>query len=141
LVKHTGFTAASIIDSHNCNFDRPTAKTYLTTYLAAHTSVKAIYSHNDNMALGAIEAITAAGKTPGTDIIVVSIDGVKEGLQAVFDGKLYYSYECNPLHGPMVADLCQKLIAGTSVAKTVRPTERGYLKADLTQAFIDARTY
>ena len=52
------------------------------------------------MAIGAIAAIEAAGKKPGKDILVVSIDGEKDGLQAIIDGKMGATVECNPKFGP-----------------------------------------
>ncbi len=64
-----------------------------------------LYAHNDDMALGAIEAIEAAGGTPGEDIKIVSIDAVKDGMQALVDGKINYIVECNPLLGDLAADL------------------------------------
>ena len=62
-----------------------------------------VYAHNDDMALGAIEAIEAAGGTPGEDIKIVSIDAVKDGLQALIDGKINFIVECNPLLGEQAA--------------------------------------
>ena len=58
-----------------------------------------VFAHNDDMALGAIEAIEAAGKKPGKDIKIVSIDAVKDGMQALADGKINFIVECNPLLG------------------------------------------
>ena len=69
------------------------------------------------MALGAIEAIEAAGGKPGTDIHIVSIDGVHDGMQALVDGKINYIVECNPLLGDQAADLVKKVLAGTTVDK------------------------
>ncbi len=69
------------------------------------------------MALGAIEAIEAAGGKPGTDIKIVSIDGVHDGMQALVDGKINYIVECNPLLGDQAADLVKKVLAGTTVEK------------------------
>ena len=58
-----------------------------------------VFAHNDDMALGAIEAIEAAGGKPGKDIKIVSIDAVHDGMQALVDGKINYIVECNPLLG------------------------------------------
>ena len=59
-----------------------------------------VFAHNDDMGLGAIEAIEAAGKMPGKDIKIVTIDAVKDGMQALADGKINFIVECNPLLGP-----------------------------------------
>ena len=71
-----------------------------------------VYAHNDDMALGAIEAIEAAGGTPGEDIKIVSIDAVKDGMQALVDGKINFIVECNPLLGEQAADLVKKVVDG-----------------------------
>lgn len=127
--------------SSYCNFDRAMAKTYVASYLGSNTAPAAIYAEDDEMALGAIEAITAAGKTPGVDIIVASINGEKEALQAVKSGKLYYTFDCNPTQGPKVIDICNKIYAGTTVAAANYMDERGYYQADVTDALINSRTY
>jgi simple sugar transport system substrate-binding protein len=69
------------------------------------------------MALGAIQAIEEAGLTPGKDILIVSIDAIKEAVQAVANGKINCTVECNPLFGPKVYDAIAKILAGESVAK------------------------
>ena len=69
------------------------------------------------MALGAIQAIEEAGLKPGKDITIVSIDAIKEAIQAVIDGKLNCTVECNPLFGPKVYDLVTKILAGEKVPR------------------------
>ena len=76
-----------------------------------------VYAHNDDMALGAIEAIEAAGAKPGTDIKIISIDAVKDGMQALVDGKINYIVECNPLLGELAAGLVKQVIAAEAVEK------------------------
>jgi simple sugar transport system substrate-binding protein len=79
----------------------------------------AVFAQNDDMALGAIQAIEEAGLRPGKDIAIVSIDGLKEALQAIVAGKLNCCVECNPMFGPKVFDAAAKLAAGESVPRTV----------------------
>ena len=76
-----------------------------------------VYAHNDDMALGAIEAIEAAGGVPGEDIQIVSIDAVHDGMQALIDGKINYIVECNPLLGELAAGLVRDVLAGNPVDK------------------------
>jgi len=76
-----------------------------------------LYAHNDDMALGAIQAIEDAGLKPGKDIVIVSIDAVREGVQAVVDGKINCVVECNPLFGPKVYDTVARLLAGEKVER------------------------
>jgi simple sugar transport system substrate-binding protein/ribose transport system substrate-binding protein len=82
-----------------------------------------LYAHNDDMGLGAIEAIEAAGKKPGTDIKIITVDAVKDGMQALADGKINFIVECSPLLGPQLMDLAQKVVAGESVPARVLTEE------------------
>ena len=83
--------------------------------LQAHPDATIVYAHNDEMALGAIAAIEAAGKVPGKDILVVSIDGEKDGIQAIVDGKLGCSCECNPRFGPAAFDIMTNYANGDKI--------------------------
>ena len=77
-----------ILASQSGDFARDKGRQVAETLLQAHPDATIVYAHNDEMALGAIAAIEAAGKIPGKDILVVSIDGEKDGLQAIIDGKM-----------------------------------------------------
>ena len=81
--------------------------------------IDVVYCENDNEAFGAIDAIKAAGKTcgPDGDIIVVSFDSVKAAFESMIAGDLNATFECNPLHGPRVAEIIQKLEKGEEVEK------------------------
>jgi ribose transport system substrate-binding protein len=84
--------------------------------------VTAVYAHNDEMAIGAIAALEAAGKKPGKDIIVVSIDGEKDALQAIVDGKMGASVECNPRFGPKAFETLVKYANGEKIdGKLINP--------------------
>ena len=83
-----------ILASQSGDFARDKGRQVAETLLQAHPDATIVYAHNDEMALGAIAAIEAAGKVPGKDILVVSIDGEKDGVQAIIDGKLGCSCEC-----------------------------------------------
>ena len=78
-----------------------------------------VYAQNDDMGLGAIEAIEAAGKVPGKDIKIITVDAVKDGMQALADGKINYIVECNPLLGEQLMDLAKKVIAGEPIPNRV----------------------
>jgi galactofuranose transport system substrate-binding protein len=80
-------------------------------------TVTALYAHNDDMALGAIQAIEQAGKKPGQDILIVSIDGVRGAFEAMVAGKLNVTVECNPLLGPPLFDAVEAVLAGKTLPK------------------------
>ena len=98
----------------------PDIKEVMEAFLRADgKNINAVYAHNDDMALGAIQAIEEAGLKPGTDVIVVSIDGVKSAFEAMVAGKLNCTVECNPLLGPAAFDAVEAILAGKSVPKKV----------------------
>lgn len=107
-----------IIARKVANFRRDQGRQAMAGLLAAHgPDVEIVFAHNDDMALGAIEAIEAAGRRPGQDIIVVSIDAIKTAVEAVAAGKLNCTVECNPLFGPKVMDAVVRLTSGGTVMK------------------------
>jgi len=110
-----------IIRSQSGDFNRAGGKQVMEAFLKAaqgsNTKIDAVYAHNDDMALGAIQAIEEAGLKPGSDIVVVSIDGVKGALEAMVAGKLNCSVECNPLLGPAAFDAVEAALAGKSLPK------------------------
>ncbi|WP_225919576.1 ABC transporter substrate-binding protein [Actomonas aquatica] len=115
LAKHPNL---KIIDSQTGNFRRAEGKTVMEAMLKTHgDAIQIVYAHNDDMALGAIQAIEEAGKTPGEDIMIVSIDAIKEAVQAVADGKMNCTVECNPLFGPKIYDTIEAILAGKPVEK------------------------
>ena len=71
-----------------------------------------LYAHNDDMAIGAIQAIEEAGLKPGKDILIISIDAVKGAFEAMMAGKLNVSVECNPLLGPQLMAAVKDVVAG-----------------------------
>lgn len=118
-------TDLKIIDSQSGQFQRDKGKEVMEAMLKAHPkgSFNIVYAHNDDMALGAIQAIQDAGLQPGKDIMVVSIDGEKEAVQAVADGKINCVVECNPMVGPLVFDTLQKVLAGQAVPPVTYNTD------------------
>jgi ABC-type sugar transport system substrate-binding protein len=109
-----------IIKSQTGDFTRAKGKEVMEAFLKAEgRNISAVYAHNDDMGLGAIQAIEEAGLRPGTDILVVSIDGVRAAFEALIAGKLNCSVECNPLLGPLAFDAVEKIAAGQAVPKKV----------------------
>lgn len=115
IAKHPGL---KIIDSQSGDFRRTGGKEVMEAFIKKHgKNIDVLYAHNDDMALGAVQAIEEAGMKPGTDIIIVSIDAVREGVQAVVAGKINCTVECNPLFGPKVYDTVAKVLAGEKVPR------------------------
>jgi simple sugar transport system substrate-binding protein len=108
-----------IIASQSGDFTRSGGKQVMEAFLKAHPQIDMVFSQNDDMGLGAMEAIEAAGKKPGQDIKIVTIDATHDGMQALADGKFNYIVECNPLLGPQLMDLAEKVVAGEQVPERV----------------------
>ena len=114
-----------IIKSQSGDFTRAKGKEVMETFLKSPEGkqITALYAHNDDMALGAIQAIEEAGLKPGTDIIIVSIDGVKSAFEAMVAGKLNCTVECNPMIGAQLFDLIEKVQKGEKVPARVAVQE------------------
>jgi simple sugar transport system substrate-binding protein len=120
--------SVKIIDSQTGNFTRAEAKPVMEAFLKKYkpgTDFQAIFIHNDDMGIGAIEALKAAGVKPG-DVKIVSVDGTRGGFQAMVDGWFQADVECNPLLGPQVYDAALKLINGQPVEKNILTNETVY---------------
>ena len=110
-----------VVKSQTGDFTRTKGKEVMEAFLRSPegANITALFAHNDDMALGAIQAIEEAGKKPGKDIIIVSIDGVKGAFEAMAEGKLNCTVECNPLIGPQLFDAVQDIVAGKEVPKRI----------------------
>ena len=84
----------------------------MEAFLKADPKIQVLFAHNDQMALGAIQAIKEAGLQPGKDIIIISIDGVKGAFQAIVNGEMNCTVECNPLLGPQAVQAVRDLRDG-----------------------------
>lgn len=114
-----------IIASQTGDFARANGQKVMENIIQAKgKSINAVYAHNDEMAIGAIQALKAAGMTPGKDVVLISIDGEKDALKAIIAGELGASVECNPRFGPSAFDVVAKLIKGEKVPeKIVNPDQ------------------
>jgi len=121
-------TNIKILDSQTGNFTRaealPVMQAFLKKYKAG-TDFQGVEIQNDDMGLGAIEAMKAAGVKPG-DLKIVSFDGTRGGFQAMIDGWFQADVECNPLLGPQVAEMALKLMNGTAIDHEVLTNETVY---------------
>ena len=99
-----------------------------------------LFAQNDDMALGAIEAIEAAGLKPGQDIVIVSCDGTRAIFQAMIEGKSNCTVEGNPLQGPLLMEMAKKVVAGDPVERTVFVKDSVY-PAEIAPMAIQERKY
>jgi ABC-type sugar transport system substrate-binding protein len=121
--RHDGFAAAiksspemKILASQNGNFTRAEGQKVMENLIQAHgREITAVYAHNDEMALGAIQALKAAGFQPGKEVLIVSVDGQKSALEAIIRGEMNVTVECNPRFGPIAFDTLEKFLKGEKI--------------------------
>lgn len=135
-------TKIKTVASQTGDFTRDGGKKVMEGFLQKFGAdgIDLVFAHNDDMALGAIEAIEAAGAKPGTDIKIVSIDAVKDGMQGLADGKINYIVECNPLLGDQAAELVKKVLAGETVPKKTYAVD-GAFDQEAAKAALPNRAY
>ncbi|MEV1170223.1 ABC transporter substrate-binding protein [Nonomuraea sp. NPDC049784] len=129
-----------IIASQTGDFTRAKGKEVMEAFLKSNPDIDVLYAHNDDMGLGAIEAIEGAGKVPGKDIKIITVDAVKDGMQALSDGKINFIVECSPLLGPQLMDLAKKVIKGEQVPARVVTQETTFTQEQAKQV-LSSRQY
>ena len=129
-----------VIASQSGDFRRSKGKEVMEALLKVHDNVDVVFAHNDDMALGAIQAIEEAGLKPAKDIIIVSIDGVMGAFEAMVAGKLNCTVECQPLLGPALFDAIDAYRAGEKLPKKLI-VEEGVFPMDVAAEVIKTRKY
>lgn len=129
---HSGM---KIIAAQDANFDRATALKVMQTLLQAHPDVTAVYAENDEMALGAMDALRAAGKQPGKDVLIGSIDGENGALQAIIAGQEGVSVQSNPRMGPNAFQAIDYYANGQQIPTWVVLQDNEYTKDNASQEF------
>jgi simple sugar transport system substrate-binding protein len=130
-----------IIDSESGDFTRANGREVMDSFLEKHgKDITALFAHNDDMALGAIQAIEEYGLKPGVDIKIVSIDAAHGAFEAMIAGKLNATVECNPLLGPEFLQFALKVVNGEAVPKWV-PSKEGIFFPDNAKDILPTRKY
>ncbi len=135
------YPGMKIIDSESGDFTRARGKEVMDSFMKQYgNTITAVFAHNDDMALGAIEAIKNYGLKPGVDIKIVSIDASHGAFEAMIAGELNATVECNPLLGPQFFDLALKVVNGETVPKWV-PSAEGIFFPDTAAEILPNRKY
>src|SRR5687767_626764 len=130
-----------IIRSQTGDFTRAKGKEVMEAFLKADgKKINVLYAHNDDMAIGAIQAIEEAGLKPAKDITIISIDAVKGAFEAMMAGKLNVSVECSPLLGPQLMAAVKDIKAGKPVPKRI-VTEEGIFPMEVAAKEFPKRKY
>ena len=130
-----------IIRSQTGDFTRAKGKEVMEAFLKAEgKKINVLFAHNDDMAIGAIQAIEEAGLKPAKDITIISIDAVKGAFEAMMAGKLNVTVECSPLLGPQLMSIAKDVKAGKEVPKRIT-TEEGVFPAEVAAKEFPNRKY
>lgn len=122
-------------------FTQAKGQEVMESFLAQYDDINMVFSENDNMTYGAIDALKAAGLQPGKDVIVVSFDANRTALELTLNKQINCNMECNPLHGPRVQAIIEQLEAGETPQKFTYVEETSFYSETITQESIDSRAY
>jgi len=130
-----------IIRSQTGDFTRAKGKEVMEAFLKAEgKKINVLYAHNDDMAIGAIQAIEEAGLKPAQDILIISVDAVKGAFEAMMAGKMNVSVECSPLLGPQLMQAVKDLKAGKTLPKRI-VTQEGVFPMEVAAKEFPNRKY
>ncbi len=131
----------TLVSRDTGEFTQAKGQELVSALLAQGIEFDVLFSENDNMAYGAIDALKAAGLVPGQDVSILSFDASRHGLELVMSGEISYDVECNPLHGPRVRAIIEQLEAGETPPKLTFVEETAFGSADVTPALLEMRGY
>jgi galactofuranose transport system substrate-binding protein len=126
-----------MIASQSGNFNRAEGQNVMEQILGANPDLDAVYAHNDEMAIGAIQALKDAGRSPGEDVTVVSVDGTRDALQAIIDGDLGATVETNPRFGPLAFDTARRFLSGEQIPTRITVQDHLFDESNAAE-FIDS---
>jgi ABC-type sugar transport system substrate-binding protein len=129
-----------IVVTQTGDFTRAGGKQVMQAFLQSHKDINVLFAQNDDMGLGAIQSIEAAGKKPGTDIKIVTVDAVHDGFVAMAAGKINGLVECNPLLGPQLMETINTVLAGGTVDKWIVTKESDFTQ-DQAASVLPTRKY
>jgi galactofuranose transport system substrate-binding protein len=119
-----------IVAQQTGEFARDKGQQVMEQLIQSRPDITAVYAENDEMALGAVNALKGAGKNPGKDVKIVSIDGTRNAVQAIVDGTINAVVESNPRFGPLAFSTAQKFYSGEAIPENVIISDRAYDSAN-----------
>ncbi len=120
-----------ILESVNGDFLRSRGAECMRYLLGKYGSdIDVIFSHNDEMTVGALPEIEQAGYVPGRDMIIISIDGGQEAIDILKEGKINCIVECTPMLGSILMETALALKEGKEIDREIHPAERSFSDYD-----------
>jgi galactofuranose transport system substrate-binding protein len=140
-----GACGITITQSQTGNWGVPESKAVMAAWLQQSTDIQGVFAHNDEEAIGAIQAIEEAGLKPGVDIKTLGLDATANGFKYLISGQLNADIECNPLLAPQVYEAGLKAMNGDTTVPTWVPSNEGEFfsaqGADALNAILATRKY
>ncbi len=133
----------NMMEYQSADFTQAKGKEVMSYFLEKYDDIDVLVSENDNMTFGAVEAIREAGRTCGPDgeIIILSFDSVRAAMEAMLQGEIHVDFECNPILGPKVEEIIQRLEKGEAVEK-IQYVEEQYFDTSMDlEKIMETRTY
>ncbi|KZM74374.1 ABC transporter substrate-binding protein [Nocardia terpenica] len=124
--KLTATPGLAVVAEQTGDFDRSKGQSVMEQLLQSHPDITAVYAENDEMGIGAVNAIRGAGKQPGKDIKIVSVDGTRNAVQLIVSGDYNADIESNPRFGPLAFQTLQQFEDGRPVPATVIISDNEY---------------
>jgi ABC-type sugar transport system substrate-binding protein len=124
-----GESKFQVVASQTADFTRDKGKAVMASILTTTPSFDVLFAQNDDMGLGAMQALEAAGRKPGTDVKIITVDAIRDGLTALAAGQINYVVECSPLLGPQLMDVVKKIKRGETVPPVVVTEETTFDQA------------
>ncbi len=135
------YPGIKIVASQTANFDQATGQKVMEQILQSHPDIKGVYAENDTMALGAIQAIRSAGKTPGKDVKIVSIDGIEDAVKDVASGVIVADVETNPRFGPLAFQALSDFYSAKGTHTTTIIADHHFTAANAKDALANGDVY
>ena len=130
-----------ILESISGDFLHSKGRECMQGLLERYDDIDVVYSHNDEMTFGAIEAIEKTGLIPGKDIVIITVDGEQEAINLLMEGKINCVVECTPLFGDIIMELAGKLAAGEPIPRDTYSVETTFSEFDEHLADLPPRGY
>ena len=121
-----GTPGLQVVAEQTGEFERAKGQSVMEQLIQSNPDITAVYAENDEMGIGAVNALRAAGKTPGQDVKIVSVDGTRNAVQLIADGSYNAVIESNPRFGPLAFDTLEKFEAGEPIPASIVISDDAY---------------
>lgn len=128
-----GTPGLQVVAEQTGEFERAKGQSVMEQLIQSNPDITAVYAENDEMGIGAVNALKAAGKNPGTDVKIVSIDGTRNAVQLVADGSYNAVVESNPRFGPLAFDTLKKFENGEEIPNSIVISDTEYDSSNAAQ--------